>query len=223
VEKLELLLSSVRQVLDVPRDDMDVREINQWTLDNQSKIPWTIISVRVMRARTDCYFKWKAMTKRSNKLASRMGLEPIPMARCTLKFDVKTEYYQWKAEQDPKFRQMYATKCILPLIQSESNPKDSQTQQDDILLGSIIQSKASRSSEMPWNNLRDGMTARERFDYLVDTFASENEMDLPLWELAKVVRSSLNKFVLGGNDLTIDESLQARAPCARPDEIKSER
>jgi len=41
-QKIKLLLRVVRDVLGVPREDMDVREINQWTLENNSKIPWTI-------------------------------------------------------------------------------------------------------------------------------------------------------------------------------------
>ncbi|KAL3789404.1 hypothetical protein HJC23_001952 [Cyclotella cryptica] len=202
---LELLLRSVRDVLRVPRDGMDVREINQWTLENHTKIPWTMVSFRVRRRRLDCYFKWRSMTKRSNRLAVAMGLEPVPMARCTLKFDAKMEYYQWKAEQDPKWREKFAQTCIMPLLRDTSDGTDTQLKRDDMLLGSIIESKASRPSEVPWNNLRympNGMSSRERFDHLVDTLAPEDALDLPLWELAKVVKGALAGFASAGRNLT---------------------
>lgn len=201
-QKLELLIKSIREVLDVPRDDMDVREINEWTLESNSKIPWTIVSFRVLRGRVDCYFKWRQMTKRSNKIAVSMGLEPIPMARSTLKFDVKMEYYKWKAEQDPKWRKKYADKYILPLLHNDNDGKDSQIQLDDSLLAKIVQSKANRPSEVSWHSIRDinGISPRERFEELVDDYAPKDSLDLPLCELAKIVRDRLNKFVMAGSD-----------------------
>ena len=39
-----LLLREVRAALNVPRPDMDARETNQWTLESNSKIPWTALS-----------------------------------------------------------------------------------------------------------------------------------------------------------------------------------
>ena len=53
VENIKLLLQSVREVLRVPRNDMDIREINIWTLDKKEKIPWTAISHRVKRRPCD--------------------------------------------------------------------------------------------------------------------------------------------------------------------------
>ena len=204
--KLKLLLKSVREVLDVPRDDMDVREINQWTLQTNSKIPWTIISFRVLRKGSDCYFKWRQMTRRSNQMAANMGLEQVPMLRHSQSFDVKMEYYLWKAEKDPKWRQKYADKFVMPLIHANSDGKDSQIERDLSLLTFVIQSKANLASEVSWQNIRtamsDGTTPRERFDDLVDEYAPKNASDLPLWNLAMVVRSAYNKFVNAGNDLS---------------------
>lgn len=202
-QRLELLLKSVREVLDVPRDDMDVREINEWTLETNAKIPWTIVSFRVMRGRSDCYYKWRQMTRRSNKIAANMGLDYVPMARHTYKFDVKAEYYRWKAEQNPKWRQRYAEMCVMPLLRGNSDEKESQIERDDSLLTYIIESKANRPSEVSWHSIRalpSGISPRERFDELVDDYASNDSFDLPLHELAKVVRGKYIAFVNSGND-----------------------
>lgn len=205
VTKLELLLETIRDVLDVPRDDMDVREINEFTLNSNTKIPWTVVSFRVLRGQHDCYMKWKQMTRRSNKIAATLGLEPIPMARTCLKFDAKIEYYRWKAEQDPKWRKKYADKYIIPLLQNNADEKATAIQRDDSLLDKVIQSKANRLSEMSWHSIRDmpnGVSSRERFDELVDEYAPNDAMDLPLWQVAKIVRERFNKFVMAGNDDT---------------------
>jgi hypothetical protein len=215
VEKIELLLKTIRDALDVPRSDMDVREINQFTLDNNSKIPWTVVSFRVMRGMSDCYMKWKQMTRRSNKIAATLGLEPIPMARTSLKFDVKMEYYRWKAEQDPKWRKKYADKYIIPLLRNNADEKATAIQLDDSLLDKVIQSKANRLSEMSWHSIRDmpnGVSSRERFDELVDEYAPNEAMDLPLWQLAKIVRERFNKFVMAGNnDVASDSNTTSNA------------
>lgn len=97
VDDIDLLLQKVRESLDVPpreenEKDMDVREINLYTIENDTKISWVAVSNKTNRGRMDCYFKWKLMTKRSNRKASKIGLEPIPMARESLKFDVRSEY-----------------------------------------------------------------------------------------------------------------------------------
>ena len=114
LDEVEALLKAARSALNVPRDDMDVREINQWTLDHNTKLPFTSLCHQVKRRRQDCYFKWKQLTKRSNKKASELGLEGVPMARETIKFDVRSEYLQWKAEQDPSFREQYASNLSCP-------------------------------------------------------------------------------------------------------------
>lgn len=220
-KKIKLLLRVVRDVLDVPRGDMDVREINQWTLENNSKIPWTIISFRVLRTSTDCYFRWKQMTRQSNKIAATMGLEYIPMKRHSYKFDVKMEYYRWKAEQNPRWRQRFAELCVMPLLHGENNSKESQIYQDDSLLSFIIQSKANRPSEVSWYSIRavsNGMSSRERFDELVDEYAPNDALDLPLYELARVVRSAYNIFVNGGSqdvDSNVSLSLLSKKRLAR--------
>ena len=239
-QELNLLLKSVREVLDVPRDDMDVRHINQWSLKTNSKIPWTIISFRVLRRASDCYFKWRQMTRRSNQIAANMGLEQIPMLRNSLNFDVKMEYYLWKAEKNPKWRKKYADKYIMPLIYQDG--KDSQIQRDISLLGFVIQSKANLASEVSWQSIRstmsDGVTPRERFDDLVDEYAPKNALDLPLWSLAMAVRSSYNKFINGGHDLSSNiqqkttpcrtkkkeshsQSIRISSPAIKPDKIAS--
>lgn len=183
-----LLMQKVRDALDVPKDGMDVREINQWTLERNSSIPWTAVSYRVKRRRVDCYFKWKQMTKRSNKKAIELGLEPMPMARETLKFDVRREYSQWKAEQDPKRRQEYVEKYVMPLLQKEGNAVDAQKEKDTQLLDFIIESRAARPSEVSWHTLAQrGGAAKDRWEELVDR-APDEDLDLPLWKLAKVVK-----------------------------------
>ena len=195
VQQMERLLSSVRDVLQVPTEDMDVRQINQWTLETKSKIPWTVVSLRVRRSRVDCYYKWKVMTRQSNKFALELGWEPIPMVRQTLKFDVQMEYYRWKAEQDPKWRQRYTESCIRPLLDNGLDQTELQMQQDDSLLSAVVQSKAMRPSEMAWNTvrMRNDPSPRERFDRLVEEYAPSDAMDLPLWELAMMVRSALHQ------------------------------
>jgi len=206
MEEVELLLKKVRSALRLPRKDMDVREINQWTLEQNSKIPWTAISCKVSRKRTDCYYKWKQMTKRSNQKAIMLGLEPIPMARDSHKFDVKSEYYQWKAEQDPKFRQKYAEEFIMPLLQKEGDGADAQKEHIQ-LLDSIIKSRAIRPSEISWHTFR-GEAPRERWDDLVDKYAPDDQMDLPIWKLAKVVRAAAGRDV-SSNKEAQDNQLEA--------------
>lgn len=199
VEKVELLLQKVREVLDVPRDDMDVREINQWTLEQNTTIPWTSLSFKVNRRRLDCYFKWKQMTRRSNKMAVLIGLEPIPMARMSMKFDVRAEYFQWKAEQgDAEFQQRYIQEYIVPLLQQNDDGRDVQKEQDLSMLDSIIQSKAIRPSEIPWQTQR-----KERWEELVEC-APDRDLDLPLWKLANVVKG----IVMKGADVKKDKGLK---------------
>ncbi|KAL7547387.1 hypothetical protein ACHAWF_010694 [Thalassiosira exigua] len=176
VENVDLLLKTVRRALKVPHDGMDVREINQWTLKHDTKIPWTSIGRRVDRSRTDCYFKWKQMSRRSNKKAIKLGLEPVPMARETLKFDVRREYYNWKAEQDPD----------LPALHKEKDACNAQKDQDIQLLDSIIDTKATRPSQLVLDARK-----RERWEDLVDRHAPEDDLDLPLWKLAIVVKNNV--------------------------------
>jgi hypothetical protein len=105
VEDIELLLQKVRESLDLDvspseeknEKDMDVRQINLYTIENDTKISWVAVSNKINRGRMDCYFKWKLMTRRSNRKAAKIGLEPIPMVRESLKFDVRSEYHRWKA------------------------------------------------------------------------------------------------------------------------------
>ncbi|KAL3768818.1 hypothetical protein ACHAWU_006919 [Discostella pseudostelligera] len=190
VDDVELLLREVRATVNAPRHDMDVREINAWTLENRTKIPWTSISSKVNRRRIDCYFKWKQMTRRSNKKAKILGLEPVPMSRDLFKFDVRAEYVQWKAEQDPKWRQKYANEYILPLLQQDGGIVE--REQDIQLVDSIIESRATRPSEVSWHAIR-GDAPRERWEALIDEHAPDDDLDLPLWKLAKVVRASMAK------------------------------
>jgi len=192
VDDVELLLREVRATVNVPRHDMDVREINIWTLENRSKIPWTSISCKVNRRRIDCYFKWKQMTRRSNKKAKLLGLEPVPMARDLFKFDVRAEYVQWKAEQDPKWRQKFADEYVLPLLRQDGGIADAEREQDIQLVDSIIESRATRPSEVSWHAIR-GDSPRERWEALIDEHAPDDDLDLPLWKLAKVVRASMAK------------------------------
>jgi len=198
VEEVDLFLRKVRSALELPKDGMDVREINQWTLDNETKIPWTAVSFRVNRKRQDCYYKWKQMTKRSNKKAKDLGLEPIPMARETLKFDAKVEYHQWKAEQDPKYREEYAKECVMPLLTNDGDCTDDTKERDLQLLDSIIGSKASRSSEVSWHSLVHKVEdPKERWEYLVDNHANDDDLDLPLWKLALVVKEKFSRTIDG--------------------------
>lgn len=192
VDDVEILLREVRAAVNVPRDDMDVREINAWTLEKRSKIPWTSICCKVNRRRLDCYFKWKQMTKRSNKKGQTLGLEAVPMARETLKVDVRAEYLQWKAEQDPKWRIRYADEYILPLLQKEGDVSFAEREKNIQLVDFIIESRAARPSEVSWQTIR-GDAPRERWEALTDKYASDKDLDLPLWKLAEVVRNSVAK------------------------------
>lgn len=193
VENIKLLLQSVREVLRVPRNDMDIREINIWTLDNNEKIPWTSISHRVRRRPCDCYFKWRHMTKRSNKKALEFGLEPVPMRKDAVRFDSRFEYYQWKAEQDPRWRERFAEEFILPqLREGASNAQSDQREKDFQLLSSIANTRASRQSEVSWHSLSNiCKDPRERWEELCDNYSKDDDFDLPLWELANVVALQL--------------------------------
>lgn len=194
LDEVEALLKAARSALNVPRDDMDVREINQWTLDHNTKLPFTSLCHQVKRRRQDCYFKWKQLTKRSNKKAAELGLEGVPMARETIKFNVRTEYMQWKAEQDPQFREQYAEQFLLPQLRGEDDGSarngNREREHDMQLLDSIIKSNANRPSEVNWRSIKysgEG-DARDRWDGLVEDYARDEDLDLPLCKLAKVVK-----------------------------------
>ena len=177
-ESVELLLKSVRISLSVTRSNMDIREINRYTLEHNKKIPWTVISCKVNRKRQDCYFKWKQMTRRSNKKAIRLGLEPIPMSRESVKFDVRSEYYKWKAEKvDSQYQQESSMSGV-----SSNNLNE----QDVHLLNSIIESKATRPSQFSF--IQRGVNLKKRWEELVDEYANDDDLDLPLWKLAKRVK-----------------------------------
>jgi hypothetical protein len=193
VENIKLLLQSVREVLRVPRDDMDVREINIWTLDEKEKIPWTAISHRVKRRPCDCYYKWSQMTKRSNKKALKFGLEPVPMLKASVKFDSRFEYYQWKAEQDPRWREKFAKEFILPRLRTAPNAQnDQQRERDFQLLSYIVNARATRQSEIAWHSLTNiCKDPLERWEDLCDDYAKDDDLDLPLWELANIVAVQL--------------------------------
>lgn len=198
-KNVELLLQRVRVSLNVPRRDMDVREINQWTLEHNTKIPWTAISCKVNRRRQDCYFKWKQMSKRSNKKALELDLEPVPMYRESHKFDVRSEYRQWRAEQDPKHQQKYIEEFVhLPFLQDEYH--DAKKQQDIQLLDYIIESKATRPSQLSF--AQRGDNAKERWEELVDKYATDADLDLPLWKLAKVLKDVASRATGGDDDNT---------------------
>lgn len=197
MKSVELMLKAVRAVFHVSRDDMDVRELNQWTIENDRKIPWTVISHKVKRRRLDCYFKWRQMTKRSNEKAKKLGMNPVPMVAINLKIDVRAEYFRWKAEQSKKWRQRYADEYILPQLQTNDNGVDHQKVQDVLLLDSIIQSRATRPSEVSWQTIAqkggvDGKAPNERWEDLVDEHALDDDMDLPIWKLAMVVRDAVS-------------------------------
>jgi hypothetical protein len=68
---------------------------------------------------------------------------------------------------------------------------------------------------MSWHSIRDmpnGVSSRERFDELVDEYAPNEAMDLPLWQLAKIVRERFNKFVMAGNnDVASDSNTTSNA------------
>mmetsp|Transcript_2849 Transcript_2849/g.5778 ORF Transcript_2849/g.5778 Transcript_2849/m.5778 type:complete len:572 (+) Transcript_2849:360-2075(+) len=200
-ESVKLLLKSVRQLLQISKQEMDVREINEWTLWHDMKIPWTTISHKVKRRRKDCYFKWKQMTKRSNQQAEELGLSPIPMAATKLKIDVRAEYFRWKAEQSrsSKWRKRYAEECITTQLHSNSDDRvDHQRARDILLLDSLIQSRATRPSEVLWQTIVhgegiEGKSSNVRWEELVDEYAADDDMDVPLWKLAKSVKSSLLK------------------------------
>ena len=181
-ESVELLLKSVRISLSVPpRNNMDVREINKYTLEHNKKIPWTVISCKVNRKRQDCYFKWKQMTRRSNKKAIRLGLEPIPMSRESVKFDVRSEYYKWKAEkEDSQYQQQLQESTMSGVSSNNLN------EQDVHLLDSIIESKATRPSQFTFT--QRGVNLKKRWEELVEEYANDDDLDLPLWKLAKRVK-----------------------------------
>ncbi|KAL3810184.1 hypothetical protein ACHAXA_001605 [Cyclostephanos tholiformis] len=168
------------------RVEMDVREINRRTLECGTRIPWTSVGRSVNRRREDCYFKWKQMTKRSNRKAAKLGLEPVPMARESLKFDVRLEYSRWKAEQDPK------------LIFSPPPGKEDDDADDNMkcrairLLDFVIDSRATRPSEVSWHAL-GGDAPRDELEELIDEYAPDDDLDLPLWKLAQNVRDSVSR------------------------------
>ena len=198
-ESVELLLRKVREALDVPphEKEMDVREINRRTLERDVRIPWTSVGHSVNRRREDCYFKWKQMTKRSNRRAAELGLEPVPMARESLKFDVRSEYFRWKAEQDPTRR----GECRVLDGVFISSPRGSREEDDAVddrkcramrLLDSIVDSRATRPSEVSWHAL-GGDAPRDELDELIDKYAPDDDLDLPLWKLAQVVRDLISR------------------------------
>jgi hypothetical protein len=192
VEDIKMLLQSVRNILRVPKDDMDIREINLWTLNKDEKIPWTALAHRVKRRPSDCYYKWRQMTKRSNKFALELGLEPIPMRRDSLKFDSRFQYYQWKAEQNSRWREKFAKEFMLPRLQNGLNTRNNQRDKDFQLLSAIINTKATRPSEISWHSLAHTSTdPRGRWEDLCDEYAKDDALDLPLWELANVVAVQL--------------------------------
>ncbi|KAL7470105.1 hypothetical protein ACHAXS_011696, partial [Conticribra weissflogii] len=203
-ESVKLLLKSVKKALRISKRDVDVREINEWTLQHDLKIPWTAVSHKVKRRRKDCYFKWKQMTKRSNQQAEKLGLSPIPMAATKLKIDVRAEYFRWKAEQSrsSKWRKRYAEECIMTQLHSNGDGGvDDQRERDILLLDSLIQSQGSRPSEVTWQTIAHrggikGKSSNERWDELVDEYAADDDMDLPLWKLAATVKSALLKAPL---------------------------
>ena len=216
IENIKLLLQSVRNVLRVPRDDMDIREINLWTLDNNEKIPWTGIAHTVKRRPSDCYYKWRRMTKRSNRMALELGLEPIAMRRDSLKFDSRFEYYQWKAEQNPRWREKFAKEFILPRLRNATNTQNDQREKDFQLLSSIIKIKATRQSEVSWHSLtHTSKDPRERWEELCDEYAKDDDLDLPLWEVAKAVVVQLRVDKKPPNDTASAQSSKATTPKKR--------
>lgn len=167
VEDIELLIQKVRESLDVPFEkeenekDMDVREINLYTIENDTKISWVAVSNKINRGRMDCYFKWKLMTRRSNRKAAKIGLEPIPMARESLKFDVRSEYHRWKA-----------TKHDLP--SSSSSPLDPSI--------SNIYSEVDR---LFFNANKDTVTVKDIIQSIVKHFHLPN-IDMRMKKLIKL-------------------------------------
>lgn len=75
------------------------------------------------------------------------------------------------------------------------------------LLSTIIESKATRPSQVPWRSLtHKGEDCHERFEELCDDYvADDDDLDLPLWELASVIALQLNKAagVVGTNEETV--------------------
>ena len=187
VESVELLLRKVRESLNVSPHEvgMDVREINRRTFERDTRIPWTSVGRSVNRRREDCYFKWKQMTKRSNRRAAKLGLEPVPMARESLKFDVRSEYSRWKAEQDQKL-------TFSPPLGKEGDAVDDLKCRAMRLLDSIIDSRATRPSEVSWHAL-GGDAPRYEMEELIDKYAPDDDLDLPLWKLAQVVRDLVSR------------------------------
>ena len=192
-ESVELLLRKVREALDVPphEKEMDVREINRWTLERDVRIPWTSVGHSVNRRREDCYFKWKQMTKRSNRRAAELGLEPVPMARESLKVDVRSEYFRWKVEQDPN-RRKDGVFISPPRSEEDDADYDDRKRRTMRLLDSIIDSRATRPSEVSWHAL-GGDAPRDELDQLIDKYAPDDDLDLPLWKLAQVLRDLISR------------------------------
>ncbi len=197
-ESVGLLLRKVREALDVPPDEkeMDVREINRRTLERDVRIPWTSVGHSVNRRREDCYFKWKQMTRRSNRRAAELGLEPVPMARESLKFDVRLEYFRWKAEQDPKCRGERPANDVLCISPPRGMEGDDAVDDGKCramrLLDSIVDSRATRLSEVSWHAL-GGDASRDELDELIDKYAPDEDLDLPLWKLAQVVKDCVSR------------------------------
>jgi hypothetical protein len=185
-ESVEMLLRKVREALDVPphEKEIDVREINRRTLERDARIPWTSVGHSVNRRREDCYFKWKQMTKRSNRRAAELGMEPVPMARESLKFDVRSEYFRWKGERESRVHDGMFTSP--PRGGEEDDAVDDGKCRAMRLLDSIVDSRATRPSEVSWHAL-GGDAARDELDELIDKYAPDDDLDLPLWKLAQVL------------------------------------
>jgi hypothetical protein len=108
------------------------------------------------------------------------------MARESLKVDVRSEYFRWKAEQDPKV-------FISPPRSEEVDADyDDRKRRAMRLLDSIIDSRATRPSEVSWHAL-GGDAPRDELDQLIDKYAPDDDMDLPLWKLAQVLRDLISR------------------------------
>ena len=144
------------------------------------------------------------MTKRSNKKALQLQLEPVPMLKTSVNFDSRFEYYQWKAEQDPRWRERFAKEFILPrLREGAANAQNDQREKDFQLLSSIVNTRAFRPSEVSWHSLTNiCKDPRERWEELCDKYAKDDDFDLPLWELANVVVVQLKADKKASNEDT---------------------
>ena len=217
-ENIELLLQKVRSALNLPRDNMDVREINKWTLENDTKIPWTSISPQVNRRRQDCYSKWRQMTKRSNKKAIELGLETVPMNREYYKCDVRSEYYQWK--KDPHSQEADNEDNVLsPFFENEGCVIDDQREKDMQLVDYIIESKATRLSQISFS--QKGEDAKERWEELVDIHATDDDMDLPMWKLAKVVKANIATASSSSEDVPAEQASNQKMKSGKKRKRKS--